>query len=517
MATAGNIAATLAPSFLRFAGSIAVEDGDQRITYRDLDDLSDRIAASLLAAGVTHGARVCLLMSKSVRAVASILAVVKLGAAYVPLDPSSPVARLSPMVAACSPCWLLFETDLNGMAGQLARTLPPAEQPELVDLDQAVVGGRADPARLLVKTEQATADDLAYILFTSGSTGVPKGVPIAHRSVTDYVDWTNRHFGIVAEDRIACQAPLHFDMSVWDIFGTLLAGATLVLVPREAGLIPESIAVFMREATVNQWYSVPSLLVGMAMRDVVRPGDFPALKRIIWGGEAFPVPELRYWIERVPHARFTNVYGPTEATVNCTYYPVDVPPPADAKSVPIGYAIPGRTLRVVDEEGRELPRGTVGELHIGGIGLSPGYWRDPAKTAAAFIVGKDGRWYRTGDLAIEDEAGAFHFRGRADRQIKSRGYRIELDDVAFALRGLDGIADCAVVATSVGGFEGMRICAAYVAMPGTALSPATVKAALGQVLPHYMLPRRWRALAALPINANGKVDMPAIKAMFTDE
>ena len=233
---------------------------------------------------------------------------------------------------------------------------------------------------------QNTPDDAAHILFTSGSTGDPKGVVITHANVIHFVEWAVRYFGMAESDRVSCHPPLHFDLATFDIFGAFAAGAKLHLVPPELSLLPNKLADFIRDSELTQWFSVPSVLNYMAKFDVVRQNDFPALRRLLWCGEVFPTPALSYWMKRLPRVSFTNLYGPTEATIASSYYKVPNCPADNTQAIPIGTACDGEELLVLDGSLRPVPQGEVGDLYIGGVGLSPGYWRDPAKTAAAFVA-----------------------------------------------------------------------------------------------------------------------------------
>ncbi|WP_207849691.1 MULTISPECIES: amino acid adenylation domain-containing protein [unclassified Pseudomonas] len=514
----------LQQSFNRHRDAIAIVDGDQTLSYQQLDERSSQVADVLRVAGLRRDDRVCLLTPKSADSISVVLGVLKAGGVYIPLDCASPAERISSMLVSCTPCWLVIDELHMALATQIFERSPQVMLQGTFELQHPfafTASGRiSSRAPRGVEADDPGPGDLAYILFTSGSTGQPKGVPITHRNVVEYIAWTNDHFQVKPEDRISSHSPLHFDMSVWDVFGTLAAGATLYLVPAEANLTPTLTAEFIRKSALTQWYSVPSVLVAIASRDVLEQADLRHLKRVIWGGEALPVRTLQYWMERLPHTVFTNVYGPTETTVNCTYYTVQKVPDDPAGKIPIGYPIPGRALRILDDDRQEVAPGQIGTLYSGGQGLSPGYWRDAAKTDAAFFnipPGSTERWYRTGDLAHVDEQGVYHFHGRADRQVKACGHRIELDEVAAALSRLPQIADSAVVAIAVGGFEGARICAAYVSTPGSRVSAASLRGELGQLLPAYMLPRRWIELEKLPTNVNGKTDLTRLKDLFTDE
>ena len=363
--------------------------------------------------------------------------------------------------------------------------------------------------------------DPAHILFTSGSTGTPKGVVIPHRNVIHFVEWATRYFGTAPTDRISGHPPLHFDLSTFDVFGAFAAGAELHLVPPEINLLPNALAEFIRTSELTQWFSVPSLLSYLAKFDVVQFNDFPTLRRLLWCGEVIPTPALRYWMARLPHVTFTNLYGPTETTIASSYYRVPRCPEDDRASIPIGTPCDGEELLVLSETLQPVPPGEVGELYIRGVGLSPGYWRDPERTRAAFLPNPFAsdpadRIYRTGDLAKIEDDGLVYFLGRADSQIKSRGYRIELGEIETALNALRYLRECAVVAIPTEGFEGTAICCAYVPHPGVPITPAALRSELSKVLPGPMLPSRWMAFEWLPRNANGKYDRRQLQEAFAD-
>lgn len=509
--------------------SVAIVLRDQTVSYLELEQRSNQLARVLKGAGCKRGDRVAFAIPKSPAALISILGILKADCIYVPIDTASPAARTEKILRSSEPRCILAARPAEGMLEDLLsrNTL----------LSLAGVGWM-DHARLesdcftplfswsdMLSSSfsplpyQNRPEDAAHILYTSGSTGDPKGVVITHANVLHFVDWATRHFGMQAEDRISCHPPLHFDLAGFDIFGTFSVGAQLHLVPPDLGPLPTEVAQFIRDSQLTQWFSVPSVLHYMAKFDVVRLNDFPFLKRLLWCGEVFPTPALIYWMKRLPAVSFTNLYGPTEATIASSYYTIPECPADTAAPIPIGTACEGEELLVLDENHQPVPPGAIGDLYIRGAGLSPGYWKDATKTAQAFLPYPEGghdRIYRTGDLAKLGSDGLVYFLGRSDSQIKSRGYRIELGEVEAALNTVDELKECAVVGVPTEGFEGTLICAAYV--PRTPqVNNIMVQRKLSRLLPPYMLPARWISMDRLPKNANGKIDRRTIRELFASQ
>lgn len=505
--------------------AIALLMNDEQVSYAALEEASNQLARQLKAVGCVPGDRVCFLTPKSPAAIISELGILKADCVYVPLDSSSPAPRLARIIAACEP-WLILVA--GSAAGLLRDALAEANlnaAPSIGCLDaEAPLGtdlkigfSRNDLAAFsgAPLNYRNHGAETAHILFTSGSTGAPKGVQITHNNALRFVEWALRYFGVSAEDRVSGHPPLHFDLSTFDIYATLGAGAQLHLVPAELNLFPNRIADFIRRHELTQWFSAPSLLNYMAKQDVVAQGDFPNLKRLLWCGEVFPTPALRRWMKRLPHVSFTNLYGPTEATIASSYYTVPACPPHDDSPIPIGTPCDGEQLLVLNDSLQPAPPGEVGGLFIGGVGLSPGYWRDERKTSEVFFdTDSYGRIYKTGDLAKVGEDDLIYFLGRADSQIKSRGYRIELGEIETALNALGLLRECAVVAVNSDGFEGTAICCAYAPLPGADGNPTTLRQALRRTLPSYMLPSHWIHFERLPQNGNGKIDRRALREQF---
>ncbi|HZL94153.1 MAG TPA: amino acid adenylation domain-containing protein, partial [Vicinamibacterales bacterium] len=501
----------------RRPSAVAVSSGHETLTYAELDALSTQLARVLRKGGCQRGDRVALLMPKGCLALVGLLGIYKADAVYVPLDPASPAKRLSAILDLCETTWLLA----GNVAGPALEALGDRERDSR---DVRIVWLDGDPAPASLRAHarlsdvlsmsgeplryRNTADDIAHILFTSGSTGTPKGVMITHANVVSFIEWATTYLGLDERDRLSGHAPLPFDLSFLDIFGTFASGASLHLVPPALNVLPNRLAAFIRDHELTQWFSVPSVLAYLAQFDVIRPGDFPALRRVLWCGDVLATPVLRYWMERLPHATFDNLYGPTETTVASSFYRVPECPD-DAAAIPIGTACDGEQLLVLDDDMNVVPPETVGHLYIAGSGLARGYWQDPVQTSAAFVphpTDPSARIYRTGDLAHVGRDGLCYFHGRNDSQIKRRGYRIELGEIESALNGVAGVHESAVVAIKTDRFDGAAICGVCVAKPGSDLTLTSLNRQLQELIPTYMLPSRWLLLDELPRTMNGKTD-----------
>ncbi len=503
---------------------------DARMTYGALEQASNRLARLLTGAGCRRGDRVGLLMPKSPMAIAAILGTLKADAIYVPMDPASPAVRQA-RVLEIADCRVILAAGAVGPMLREALATARLQQRPLIGWLNEAIAPATDPApdftlrdlAAVAATLPASANtgrELSHILFTSGSTGAPKGVMLTHANIVHFIEWARKYFGISRSDRVSQHPPLRFDISNFDIFGALWAGAELHIVPPELNLLPHKLAGFIRESRVTQWFSVPSVLNLMANFEVVQQDDFPALRRVLFAGEPLPTPTLIHWMRRLPHAQFTNLYGPTETSISSSYYTLPRCPSDPRAPIPIGTACDGEELLLLDDELRPVPAGEIGNLYIRGAGLSPGYWRDLEKTRGVFIpcpggAGPLDRIYKTGDLARRDASGLFYFLGRADTQIKHRGYRIELGEIESALQTLPQLRESAIAAIQSEGFEGWQICCAYVPAAGDGVSLEGLRKALAELLPAYMLPMRWmRYDDALPKNESGKIDRPRLREGF---
>jgi amino acid adenylation domain-containing protein len=498
-----------------------VEFKDQRLTYGELDRASSQLARALVAQGVRRGDRVGIYLAKSPASLVSIYGILKAGAVYVPIDPSAPLPRVAYIVGNCGIRVLITSNDRLGRLRQ-AFAEPGSLQTILVaDWDapreaapppgfQLVAWGPALAAESEGPIVPAGIDtDLAYILYTSGSTGEPKGVMLSHRNALTFVNWARERFAVTAADRLSSHAPLHFDLSIFDLFAAAAAGATLVLVPTETTLFPLPQAQLMAEARITVWYSVPSALILMLTHLDLRELALDQLRLILFAGEVFPVKYLRQLHEAVPHAALFNLYGPTETNV-CTYYEVTDIPSDRTEPFPIGRACENTDVFALDEEGRLCGVGEVGELYARGSTVMQGYWGRPEDTARVLAQNPlqphfADPAYRTGDLVKLDASGDYLFLGRRDNQIKSRGFRIELGEIETALYNHPAVREAAAVAIPDEQI-GNRIHAFVALHEGGAATASDLERHCIAALPRYMVPEQITLRPVLPKTSTGKID-----------
>lgn len=500
----------------------AVVDRGRQLTYAGLEGQANRLARLLVAVGISHGDRVGLFLDRSLESVVAIYGVLKAGAAYVPLDPQSPVARLAYIARNADLSVLLTGLEKADLWPNLVREAAPlrtlvALNAQEAELDQLVPGVRVVGAGALESYSDTAAGglgsetDLAYILYTSGSTGDPKGVMLSHLNAMSFIDWATDEFVVSATDRLSNHAPLHFDLSVFDLFAAARAGATVVLVPPEVSIFPMEVARWIDQNEITVWYSVPSALSALLLRGNLKAGQFPRLRSILFAGEVFPTKYLVQLMELLPHVRFHNLYGPTETNV-CTWYDVPALPARPPDPIPIGKPIADVEVFPIDADGRIVRPGDVGELCVHGPSVMQGYWGDPEGTAR--VLGPlpsadlhDERVYRTGDIVKQAEDGNYLFLGRRDAQIKRRGYRIELGEIEGALYGHPAVLECAVTAAP-DDLGDTRI-TAYVVVRGD-VEDSDLIDACAERIPSYALPDAIEFRPALPKTSTGKTDRKAL-------
>jgi amino acid adenylation domain-containing protein len=503
----------------RFPRKIAVEESEgDGIRYDELTHLSDRVRDRLCRMGVKPGDRVGMCLRKSADGIACIFGIMKVGAAYVPVDPTAPASRNALIFQNCGIKVLVVEERLE--AGLRERFSEVGFTPGFIVLDGIGAGRRLtqtldklqarDPAPPVASVAPNPAE-LAYVLYTSGSTGQPKGVMLSHGNAGCFVDWCSDVFRPDEHDRFSSHAPFHFDLSILDIYVSLKHGATLVLVEEQLGKEPARLAAWIAEKKITIWYSAPSILSLLAQFGKLDQRDYSSLRFVLFAGEVFPIKYLKLLKSLWKRPRYFNLYGPTETNV-CTFYEVPpLIPESQNEPVPIGKACPYCEPLVVSENGCEVGAGDEGELCIAGPSVLQGYWNLPENTAKAFLPGRDTRWYRTGDIVVEFPDGNYKFLGRRDRMIKKRGYRIELGEIEAALYRHPAIKEAAVVAFP--DEENVPVKAFASARNGTKLSIIELKKFCSENLPLYMVPDLFCFLEALPKTSTDKVDYQKLKSM----
>ncbi len=475
-------------------GRTAVIFGDADLTYGELEERSGRIAGGLSKAGIGPGQLVAVCSPAGGDQIAALLGILRVGAAYLPLDVELPAARVAQLLEDSRPDAVVAD---RALAEHL-----PRDFGRILWLDDLVVHAGTAPA------VAGDPDRPAYVIYTSGSTGAPKGVVMTHRAVVNTLLDVNRRFGVGPQDRVLGFSRLGFDLSVYDIFGTLAAGAAVVPLPEASRREPRHWLNLVRRDRVTVWNSVPSameMLVAVAERS---PGEND-LRLVLLSGDWTPL-TLPDRVRRCfPRTEVISLGGATECAVWSCYYPIGAVLP-EWNSIPYGRPLTHQTLHVLDEGLQAVAEGVAGDLYIGGRGLALGYLNDPERTSAAFITAPwtGERLYRTGDRARSMPDGNLEFLGRADQQVKVRGYRIELAEVEASLARHPALKECAVVL--VGEAPGPRELAAYYVAAGLVRSEE-LRAFLRSRLPDYMVPDRWIELERLPYSSNGKVDREGLR------
>ncbi|GII64827.1 hypothetical protein Skr01_49120 [Sphaerisporangium krabiense] len=491
---------------------VAVLGDGGSLTYRELDARAGRIAAGLRRRGVTTGARVGVCLDPSPDLIATMLGILRSGAAYVPLHPSYPAERITAILHDSDAALLVAMTErtveekAGDAAGDRARDVPVLTVEDLI-----AEGGDAPAGPVRV-----TPDDAAYVIYTSGSTGRPKGVKVPHRNVAALVAATERDFGLSPEDVWSFFHSPAFDFSVWEIWGCLLTGGRLVVVPYLVARSPASFHELLRRTGVTVLSQTPSALTHLIDHDHARPEPL-AVRLVILGGEALDPRILLRWFDRHPEeeCRVVNMYGITETTVHVTAQTV-TRWDALTGSRSVGPPIPGWHVYVMDEAGRLLPPGVPGEIWVGGAGVADGYLNLPAVTAERFAADPftGGRMYRSGDRGRLLPDGRLEHLGRLDDQVKLRGYRIEPEEIRAALLAVPAVTAAAVVLRRGPDSDSARL-DAYVVAGDAAASGQDVRRRVARVLPDYMVPASVTVVAALPLTANGKLDVDRLAEVST--
>lgn len=522
----------LAERFLRTSQRVpdrlAVEVAGKGVSYRELREQAKALAGTLLQATSEDGPPLTAVFAhRSVTAYAGVLAALLRGHGYVPLNRTFPPDRTRTMLERSGCQAMIVDSEsagqldvaLEGLRDSLVVVLPT--QSETAGLAarwpmHRFIGANAIAAPAAWSEQPVSGDAIAYLLFTSGSTGIPKGVMVAQRNVTHFVDVMVSRYEVNENDRFSQMFDMTFDLSAFDMFVAWDCGACVCCPSQKTLLNP---ARFIQESRLTVWFSVPSVGLFMKRLGALKPGQFPALRWSLFCGEALPAELAAAWALAASNSVVENLYGPTELTIACTLYrwdPRTSPPECELGLVPIGRPYPGMEELIADEALQEVGQGEEGELLVSGPQLSLGYWKDPEKTAAAFVTppGKGTTYYRTGDRVRRPAAnGPLVYLGRLDHQVKIMGHRVELGEIEAHLRRETG-ADLAVALGWPVTPSGSGGIVAFLA--GRDVDAQWLRSRLQSKLPDYAVPREIKVLPEFPLNASGKVDRKALLRMLEE-
>ena len=498
----------------RFPERQAFKFQSDTASYAELSIWTNQLANVLIEQGVKRRDRVGIFMNKCLEMSVAVHAIMKAGAAYVPIDPAAPAERLKFIINDCNISVLISDNAkdrvLRQIAGQvdlncLIGTVTDAGLPcNTISWDEI----RSAPSHHPLQ-HPIMEDDLAYIMYTSGSTGQPKGIMHTHRSGLTYAKQSAHTYGLNESDRLGNHSPLHFDMSTLEFLSGPLKGACTVLIPEEYVKLPASLSKLIEEERLTVWYSVPFALCQLLLRGALESRSLESLRWVLFGGEPFPPKFLRALMEKLPKASFCNVYGPAEVN-QCTYYHLSEPPDNDLESVPIGRVWSNCEGLVVDDEDHPVPAAAQGELLIRTPTMMRGYWNRDDLNAKAFFIREPFSnyseiFYRTGDLVRQNSDGDYVYIGRKDRQIKTRGYRVELDEIEAALSSHQEVEEAA--AFPLPDAEGTAMVAAAVILKNdSSLKPSDLLHFLKARLPVYAIPRFIKFYTTFPRTGSGKID-----------
>jgi amino acid adenylation domain-containing protein len=504
----------------RYPDHAAMRFSSQELTYTQWAGETNRLARLLVDQGVRRGDRVGIFLNKGLHSAVAIYGIMKAGAAYVPLDPSAPAARLAFVIQDCGIKVLVTQPNKLDVIRQLHEKRVGIE---------CVIGLSENPGLTLRtfgweevnNTVELAApdvtlmeDDLAYIMYTSGSTGTPKGIMHSHASGLSYARLSADLYGVQHTDRLSNHSPLHFDMSTFDYFSGPLCGATTVIIPEAYTKLPASLSKLIQDERLTIWYSVPFALIQLLLRGALESRDLSSLRWILFGGEPFPPKHLRALMQQLPHARFSNVYGPAEVN-QCTYYHLNPISEGSNEPIPIGVVWNNAEGLVLDNHDNVVLPGDVGELVVRTPTMMKGYWGRPDLNQKAFYRRPvfdqyEDVFYRTGDLVQRQEDGNYRFLGRKDRQIKTRGHRVELDEVENLLSTHSQIEEAAVYA--VPDDEGsLRLEGAVLLRNNSECTEADLKKHLTGLLPAYAVPAKILVVTEFPRTTSGKIDRRALQ------
>jgi D-alanine--poly(phosphoribitol) ligase subunit 1 len=496
------------------AGRIALKYPDgKHITYHELNRFSNQAARHLLASGISKGQVIAVFNEKSFHAYALMLACLKIGVIYTNLDISSPWIRIRKILDTCQPSMVVLDQPNEQLDHELVAAFPGIKRIDLFD-ESFVPAVTAHNDENLEESLWVHGGNPAYIMFTSGSTGFPKGAVMSHNNVLNFIEWGRQTFSVTADDVFTNANPIYFDNSVFDFYTSLYNGATLVPLGHDLVKNAKQLVKAINDSGCTIWFSVPSLLVYLLTTKALTKNDFGAIRRISFGGEGFPKNKLKQLFEMFgDRITLFNVYGPTECTCICSSYIISKVDFDNMNELaPLGFMAPNFGYEILPIDPQNIH---FGELGLTGPCVGLGYYNDPERTGKSFVQNPNCHFaqlmYKTGDVVERGENGYLYFRGRVDNQVKHMGYRIELEEVEAAFSTLDYIDEVGVVYEKINAELGQI--KAFVSVAKRECDTNMILQDVKNILPPYMIPRIVTILEALPKNANGKIDRKQLAAL----
>ena len=484
----------------RFPNKIAVVNKNHSVTFSELRNRSRKIA-TILAELKIFRQPVAIFLDQSIESIICMMAVAYSGNFYTIIDSKMPAVRIEKIFETLEPTAVFTVEKLVSKLPSTEAKVFQLDEFENISVDEKILNKIA---------RKISCMDVLYVLFTSGSTGMPKGVTIGQRSVIEYTEWVKKTFSVDEYEVLGNQAPFYFDNSVLDIYQMFATGATLHIIPSTTFIFPAKLLQYVAENRVSMIFWVPSVLINVANLDILNEFDIDCLHKILFAGEVMPAKQLNQWRRRLPRAMFANLYGPTEITVDCTYFIVDREF-KDFEPIPIGFPCKDGDVLILNEDDHLVKDSEQGELCVRGSSLSYGYYNNPEKTIEAFVQNPTIDYpeiiYRTGDLVHRNSRNEIIFDGRKDFQIKHLGHRIELGEIETASNAIDEIKECCCFHDKTR--DEIILC--YVGN----ISAIDITSKLSRVLPKYMIPTRFEKIDRMPLNSNGKIDRKFLQEYVT--
>mgnify|MGYP001522140789 FL=1 len=497
-----NILQYLEKTVESYPDKIAFTDINREVTYKEIMENAQKLGTHLSKKN-TRNSPIAIIIDKTVECLEAMFGVLYSGNFYTVIDTKSPIARIKLILDTLEPIAVITDQkNLGKVETYVDQNIYVYEKMINEKMESAVL---CDIRRKMIDT------DPMYVLFTSGSTGIPKGTVISHRAVIAYANWVTKTFDITSETIWGSQTPFYFSMSITDVFSTVLSGATFHIIPKSYFSFPIKLLEFIKEKGINSIYWVPSALSLVANFKALEEVEIPNLKKVLFAGEVMPTKQLNEWIKKLPDALFANLFGPTETTDICTYYIVNRKF-ENTENLPIGQACDNCDILVIKEDGTEAKLDEAGELCVRGSFLASGYYRNMERTLKAFVQNPLNKKYpeiiyKTGDIVKYNKDGELMYLSRKDFQIKHMGYRIELGEIETAVNNIEGVIICACIYDK----NNSKIVMYY---QGENLNEKDLLAKTRAKLPVYMCPSELVKLQSMPYNANGKIDRNKLKEML---